>query len=142
MCIRDSVNSGGTAPYTWTATGLPPGMDFRTGAATSSGVRPGNLELWGTPTAVGLYNPTFTVTDAEGVTATQTYPWRVSTLLRRPNLANGTIFVPYSSRLRVLGGTGPFTVAQTSGRLPLGLALTTTEPVSYTHLTLPTNREV
>ncbi len=121
------VNSGGTAPYTWTASGLPPGLGYRTGDATRSNVQPGFLEVWGTPTVAGVYNPTFTVTDADGVSASQTFPVRVSTLLRRPNLADGTLLVPYSSRLRILGGTGPFTVAQTSGRFPLGLALTTTE---------------
>ena len=125
--VSVSVNSGGTAPYTWAATGLPPGTDFRTGSATTPNSSPEQLEIWGTPTAVGSYNPTFTVTDAEGKTATQTFPLHVSNLLRRPNLVNGTTFVPYSSQLRILGGVGPFTVAQAGGRLPLGLSLNTTE---------------
>ncbi len=122
-----SVTSGGTAPYTWAASGLPPGTDFRSGISTASHSSPEQMEIWGKPTAAGLYNPTFTVTDAEGVTATQTFPLRVSTLLRKPNITNGTIFVPYSSPLRIIGGVGPFSASQTSGRLPLGITFSTTE---------------
>jgi IPT/TIG domain len=45
--------SGGTSPYTVTATGLPPGLTIK-----SSGT------ITGTPTAAGTYTPTITATDS------------------------------------------------------------------------------
>ena len=67
-CTRAiGVGGGGTAPFTWKASGLPPGMSFRTGSgATLAYVSPGDLELWGTSTAVGTYHVTVDVTDANG----------------------------------------------------------------------------
>ena len=83
-CTRTiSVQSGGTAPFTWTATGLPPGMSIRSGSGTTlSWVTPGDAELWGTPTATGTYNVELTVTDALAATATETFPMSVSPLLQ------------------------------------------------------------
>ncbi|HUN37855.1 MAG TPA: putative Ig domain-containing protein [Trebonia sp.] len=56
--------TGGTAPYTWSvsAGSLPPGLSLN----PTTGV------ISGTPTAVGLYTFTVQVTDAFGLTATQT----------------------------------------------------------------------
>ena len=45
--------TGGTSPYTWTATGLPPGVTVATNGAVS-----------GTPTTAGTSNVTATVTDS------------------------------------------------------------------------------
>lgn len=53
---------GGTAPYTWSAAGLPPGL-----TVTSAGL------LSGTPTAGGTYGVTVTVADAVGTHTTRTY---------------------------------------------------------------------
>ncbi len=46
--------SGGTPPYTWTATALPPGLSI----GATNGV------ISGTPTQLGTFNPTVTVTDS------------------------------------------------------------------------------
>jgi Zn-dependent metalloprotease len=48
--------SGGTAPYTWSATGLPPGVTIGSTTGTVSG----------TPTAAGTYNVTATATGSGG----------------------------------------------------------------------------
>ena len=45
--------SGGLAPYTFAATGLPPGM-----VLSAAGI------LSGTPTAAGAYSPQATITDS------------------------------------------------------------------------------
>ena len=54
---------GGTGPYTYVATGLPPGLTFN----------PITREITGTPTLGGTFTVTVTVTDASGATVTQTY---------------------------------------------------------------------
>jgi hypothetical protein len=53
--------TGGTPPYTWNATGLPSGLTLN---ATGT--------LSGTPTAVGTSSITVTVTDSNGLTASET----------------------------------------------------------------------
>lgn len=54
---------GGTAPYTYTATGLPSGLQFN----------PATREITGTPGVGGTFTVHVTVTDANGGTATQDY---------------------------------------------------------------------
>ena len=133
-CSRGiSVRNGGTAPFTWTAIGLPPGMSVRPGtgspnvvvaAGSASGfsVPAGDLEVWGVPTVTGAFNVTVTVTDAAGATATQTYPLKVSELLFSASLS-GSINVAYSRTLRVVGGAPPYTGVRLAGDLPAGVTL-------------------
>ena len=120
------VVSGGTAPFTWTASGLPLGMAIRFDGdgVPSSWIAPGDAEIWGTPTATGDYIVQVTVTDANGATATNSFPLHVSTLEATSFLPNGTLDVPYSHTLRVIGGTGSYTVVRVGGLLfPVGLNL-------------------
>jgi hypothetical protein len=129
-CSRNiQVQSGGAAPFAWAVSGLPAGMSMRTGSGvTSSNTTPGDAELWGTPTATGLFDVTVTVTDAAGATASNTFPLRVSPLLQTNSLGLGTpgaIDNPFSRTVRVIGGTLPYTVAQTAGLMPAGITLNT-----------------
>ena len=119
-----NAESGGTAPFAWTATGLPPGMTVHSTShgATDSWITPGDAELWGTPTAAGEYSVKITVTDATGVSTTNTFPLRVSRLQLSTGLANGKLAVPYSSKLRVLGGSSEYSL-KASGYAPSGLGL-------------------
>jgi len=56
---------GGTSPYTWKASGLPPGFAIEGNSLSSSG----------NPTApAGTYQVTLTVTDSAGLTASATLP--------------------------------------------------------------------
>jgi hypothetical protein len=119
---------GGAAPFTWTATGLPPGMSITTAAGNLPVVgccyNTGEGIFWGIPQAAGNYNPVFTVTDANGVTSTQTFPFHVA-VLDEDYAPNGTIDVPYAATLRVLGGTGPYTsVPLSDTTLPDGVSFT------------------
>ncbi|WP_439656511.1 S8 family peptidase [Lentzea sp. HUAS TT2] len=59
--------SGGTAPYTWSVSGLPAGL-----SASASGA------ISGTPTTAGTSTVTATVTDAAAKTATATFSWVVN----------------------------------------------------------------
>ena len=58
--------TGGTAPYTWTATGLPPGLPISTAGVVS-----------GTPTTRGTYPVTATATDSVGGTGSTTFTWTI-----------------------------------------------------------------
>jgi len=57
---------GGVPPYTWSASGLPAGLD----------VDPSSGQITGTPTTAGSYTFTITVTDAASPPAqvSATYP--------------------------------------------------------------------
>ena len=126
-----SVSKGGTAPFGWSVTGLPPGLSIRSGSDnTSSGVSPGDVEVWGTPTETGTFTMQLTVTDANGATATSAlFPIHVSTLAQVNGLPNGEILVSYSARNRISGGLPPYSVSQTGGRWPAGIVF---DPLTLT----------
>ncbi|MES9524888.1 alkaline phosphatase family protein [Streptomyces capoamus] len=60
--------SGGTTPYTWSATGLPAGLSL-----DSVGGR-----ITGTPTAAATSTVTVTAKDAAGATSSATFTWTVT----------------------------------------------------------------
>jgi hypothetical protein len=121
------VWNGGTAPFTWSAVGLPPGVDIRSGSGvTNNWVWAGDVEIWGTPTATGTYNVQLTVTDANGLTSNGVLPLVVKALGVDGNdrLPGGTRGTPYSFTLRVLGGTGPYSASLLpNSQMPAGLSL-------------------
>jgi hypothetical protein len=59
--------SGGTSPYTWTATGLPTGLSI-----SSAGL------ISGTPSAAGTFTVSATAKDSTGATGSASFSWTVS----------------------------------------------------------------
>jgi hypothetical protein len=101
---------GGHTPYTWSvASGtLPPGLSLN---AQSGGIG-------GTPTQAGNFTFVAQVTDAQKVTATQSFTILVNSMtlaISPQTLPNATLNVPYSFGLSVTGGTAPYTWSLSAG---------------------------
>ncbi len=130
-----SLCCGGTAPFTWTASGLPPGLAFEpnTNSFNNYPSNPGGLQIYGIPEQTGTYNASFTVTDVNGASSSVIIPMHVSILDvaigntgNGYNLPNGTLDTAYSATtFVVLGGTGTgYKVTETgNGNFPDGLKL-------------------
>lgn len=115
------AGSGGTTPYTWTATGVPSPL-----ALSTAGV------LSGTPTTAGTSSIAVTVTDS----STPTHQTATATLVLTTNpftappvaitttsLPAGTQNVPYNATVGASGGTAPYTFSATN--MPPGLSIST-----------------
>ncbi|WP_175634074.1 beta strand repeat-containing protein [Pedobacter ghigonis] len=106
--------TGGTTPYTYSATGLPPGLTFN----------PSTRAITGTPTTAGTYSVPVTVTDVDGKTITTNYSITVNNPLLLPaaTLPDGTEGAVYATQTlpAATGGVGPYTYVATD--LPAGLA--------------------
>lgn len=123
---------GGTAPFTFSASGsLPSGL----------GVDPATGEISGRPTVAGSYSFTITVIDANNVTGSASYAVSivspVTTLVFTPGggaLADAMVGEEYSQTTTATGGTGSLVYSLASGTLPRGIVLN----ISTGELTGPT----
>lgn len=110
--------TGGTTPYTYVATNLPPGLSFN----------PTTREITGTPTTTGTFTVNVQVTDAANVTASNSYTIKVVAPLSIANktLADGTVGVVYATETlpAATGGVGPYTYVATN--VPAGLSFNPT----------------
>src|SRR5579863_485550 len=129
--------TGGTPPYTWSATGLPPGLSIDPNAGTISG----------TPTTAGTYSSvTVTVTDSVKAAANYGYsvtinppppPLSINTL----GLPNGTVGVAYATTVTATGGVPSYTWSATG--LPSGLSInSSTGKISGTPTTAGTYNNI
>ncbi len=111
------TSSGGTAPYVWSASGLPAGLTM-----TAAGV------LTGTPRISGTFPVTVTVTDAQSATSSQKYTLNINPPLAITGpvtLPNGQVGLTYSTTTATSsGGTAPFAWSATG--LPAGLSIAST----------------
>ena len=111
--------TGGTLPYAWSATGLPPGLNI--GASTGT--------ITGTPTttAGSPFSVQVSVTDGNSTTASRTYTLTINPppVVSGPaSLPAGTVNAPYpASTMIATGGSGNLTWTATG--LPGGLSLNT-----------------
>jgi len=114
--------TGGTAPYTWAATGVPAGLGL-----SSAGV------LSGTPTATGAYTLSVTVTDASRTSATGSFALTVSPApltITTTSLPNAIVGEAYSAGFSATGGVLPYTWSL--GGLPAGLSGSSSGAISGT----------
>lgn len=108
---------GGTAPYTWSATGLPAGLSI----ASSTGT------ITGTPTTAGTSDVTVTATDSAGKTGSAGFSWTITPVtgtgpaLQNPGSQVVYIGRPVSLALQATGGTKPYAFKATG--LPAGLSV-------------------
>ena len=104
---------GGTEPYSWSGSSLPPGLMVTDGV------------LVGTPTQAGTFKVTVTVTDSAGGSASKTYSLKIAgpalEIVTTSPLPGGNVGTAYSQALAAKGGQPPF--AWTASTLPPGLKL-------------------
>jgi hypothetical protein len=130
------VVSGGVTPYTFTATGLPPGLSLTTSTTSAC--------IMGTPTTAGMFSTSFAVTDSESppVTVTATCPLQIFPLLPTQCVIppSGTAIpgAPVSWN-GFKGGSVVWINAHISG--PGNLLSGTTTTLDFTQVTLVVNRQ-
>jgi hypothetical protein len=120
--------TGGTTPYTWTATGLPAGLGVSSSGAIS-----------GTPTALGTFTVSVKVTDQSGTAVSATLaltiapaPLKITTTGISPVPLGQSFSVGFGAT----GGTAPYTWAATG--TPAGVSMASTGTLSGTPTTLGT----
>ncbi|WGL50941.1 putative Ig domain-containing protein [Nocardioides sp. BP30] len=117
--------TGGTAPYAFSATGLPAGVSITAGGAIS-----------GTPTGAGSGTATITVTDATSATAQTTFGWTVAAApvplainpLGAQSWSAGRAITSVTAS--ATGGTTPYTFSATG--LPAGVSISSAGLISGT----------
>lgn len=108
--------TGGTAPFTWQATNLPPGLTIGAGGTIS-----------GSPQRLAarvVYSVTVTATDSRSQSAARTFTWTVTPTLQMDPVGAQASYRDdaVSLQVRTTGGSGTLTSCTTTG-LPAGLAI-------------------
>lgn len=126
--------SGGTQPYTWSITSgsLPAGLTLN----TSTGA------ITGAPTTSGTSNFTVKVTDSSSphgtATANLSITVNAALTITTTSMPNGSVSTAYNVNVNSSGGIGPYTWSITSGSLPAGISLGSSNGSSVTISGTPT----
>lgn len=112
--------TGGTGPYTWTATGLPPGL-----TATPNGA---SETFSGAPAATGTFNLVLSVRDSSSPAQTDSktisiFVQAVSMAVTVHSSLSAVLGQPYSASVTATGGDGTYNWTGTF-QLPTGLTAT------------------
>lgn len=110
--------SGGTPPYSWSATGLPAGLSINAGTG----------QIIGTPGAAGTSSVTVTVTDSAAPprSGSKTFSLTITAaplVISTTTLPNGTVGAAYNAAVAATGGTPAYTWS--AAGLPAGLSINT-----------------
>ncbi|WP_269937987.1 beta strand repeat-containing protein [Arthrobacter sp. HY1533] len=107
--------SGGTEPYTFSASGLPAGLSLSAAGTIS-----------GTTTAAGTFTVALTVADAQSRTISKNLQLTMAApaiSLAPAGLPMAAIGTAFSQGITAIGGTGPHNFAVTAGSVPAGMTL-------------------
>jgi streptogramin lyase len=119
--------TGGTTPYTFSATGLPPGLS----------INPSTGQITGTPTTAntGGSSVVVTATDSAFPTESQSYGTTIAIgaviQISPATVPNGIIGVPYSAQLSATGGIGTLVFGPAS--LPDNGTLSSTGLITFSN---------
>jgi hypothetical protein len=92
--------TGGLPPYSFSASGLPPGVSLSSSGAAG-----------GTPTTSGTFSAIVTVTDSAGSHTSQTFTVNVAGAplsITTAALSDGSVGTPYAASLAATGGVPPY----------------------------------
>jgi hypothetical protein len=108
------TRSGGVSPFTWSATGLPNGLNISTGGA-----------ITGTPTRTGTFTPTVTVTDSCSTVQSASADLTLDvftglTITTNATLPPGTVGTPYTANMTAVGGVPPYQWTNPAGPFTAG----------------------
>ena len=110
--------AGGTSPYSWSTTGLPPGL----------AITPSTGLISGTPTQAGSFTANVTVHDSAGHSASSPVVFSVVVTpltITTGTLPSGTVGVAYSQFVNAQGGSQSGYTWSVQGSLPPGLSSST-----------------
>ena len=115
-----TLTAHGLAPYAWTPSGVPPGLNFTVSVDTVTAT------ISGTPSTAGTFPFSVTVTDTTPESTVFTNPITITSpplTFITTSLSSATENSMYSASIGVTGGTSPYFFSIVSGNLPTGLQL-------------------
>ena len=111
--LQNVAATGGSPPYTFTASGLPDGLMISSGGS-----------ITGVPTTDGMYNVVVFVNDAKGSQGSRSFPLTIlaSLTIVTTSIIDGSVGHSYFQAIQAVGGTPPFTF--TGSGFPNGITIT------------------